>query len=52
MGTMLKQDELREYAATNRRLAKLASEQGNLALARELAAIAQEADTQLAAKAS
>lgn len=48
MGTQLNQNELKKYVETNRRLADLATEQGNLALARELAAIAQEADAQLA----
>ena len=48
MGQKLEAAELKKYADTNHRLANLAEEQGNLALARELAAIAREAEAQLA----
>lgn len=49
MGRKLTNDELREYALINWRLAEQAEKEGNLALARELADIARDADVQAAA---
>ena len=48
MGQKMDVADLKKYAETNHRLANLAEEQGNRALARELAAIAREAEAQLA----
>lgn len=52
MGRKLTNDELREYAVINWRLAEQAEREGNIELARELADIARDADLQAAASQS
>ncbi len=47
MGRMLDEDELRDYIALNRELAKRAEVEGNLELAQELEQIAEDASLQL-----
>ena len=47
MGRKLDAQELREYIAMNRELARLAESEGNIELAREFEQIAQEAQLQL-----
>ena len=49
MGRKLTNEELREYAVINWRLAQQAEKEGNHELARELADIARDADLQAAA---
>ena len=49
MGRKLTNDELREYADINWRLAEQAEKEGNHELARELAEIARDADLQATA---
>ena len=49
MGRKLTNEELREYAVINWRLAEQAEKEGNHELARELADIARDADLQAAA---
>ncbi len=49
MGRKLTNEELREYAVINWRLAEQAEKEGNHELARELAEIARDADIQAAA---
>ncbi|MEM7170789.1 MAG: hypothetical protein AAF530_11505 [Pseudomonadota bacterium] len=50
MGESMNIRELEENVARNERLAGLAEEQGNLELAKELAAIAQEFNNELSAR--